>query len=529
MFIRLLMFVAMVLAATGQTVQAQQTLKLPSCFSDHMVLQQQQHAKIWGWAEAGKIVNVGFSGHSINAVADDKGYWSALLPKLAANAVPSKLNISCGGEEVVIEDVLVGEVWFASGQSNMAWNLRNTTDSATEIASADMPGLRMFLAAPTPAKEPQTDIQGAWNVCTPENVPLFSATAYYFAKKIHQETGVPVGVIKSVIGGKRCECYCSREAMMSNENGKEMIAQLDAQSSAYDPEAAQQKYEKSLKAWQAKTEKLRNANRELPKEKRKRMPRKPQKQQPPMMNPGNPTVLYNGMIHPFIGYNMRGAIWYQGESNARANLAPIYQEMFTLMIQDWRTRWNQDFPFYFVQLANFRKATTEPGVDNEWPTIQNQQRLTLDFPYTGMATINDIGEESDIHPKNKKDVGERLARWALKNEYGKDVVVSGPLYEAVTFDNQKAVVEFKHIADGLKSRDGEALKRFEIAGEDRKWHWAQAEIVNNQVVVTCKDVPRPVAVRYAWASNPTGANLVNSEGLPASIFRTDQWKASFEE
>ena len=528
MFIRFLILVAVVVASAAQSVQAQQALKLPSCFSDHMVLQQQQHAKIWGWAKAGSLVKIGFNGLAINSKADEQGKWTALLPRFAASSKPSKLTVASGDEEIVIDDILIGEVWFASGQSNMAWNLKNTQDSDKEIATANMPAFRMFLAEPTPAMEPQTDIKGSWKVCTPENAPAFSATAYYFAKKIHQETGVPVGVIKSVIGGKRCECYCSREAMMSNANGKKMMAQLDAQAKAFDPEAAKQKYEKALKAWEAKTADLRKANRELPQEKRKRLPRRPQKQTHPMMNAGNPTVLYNGMINPFVGYNMRGAIWYQGESNARAELAPIYQEMFTLMIQDWRTRWNADFPFYFVQLANFRKATTEPGVDNEWPTVQNQQRLTLQLPYTGMATINDIGEESDIHPKNKKDVGERLARWALKNEYGKNVVVSGPLYDAVTFDNEKAIVEFKHLGGGLKSRDGEPLKRFEIAGEDKQWFWADAKIVNNQVVVSSKEVSKPVAVRYAWAANPTGANLVNSEGLPASIFRTDDWKASFE-
>jgi sialate O-acetylesterase len=239
-------------------------------------------------------------------------------------------------------------------------------------------------------------------------------------------------------------------------------------------------------------------------------------------------VLYNGMIHPFVGYTMQGAIWYQGEANCRNNLAPIYQEMFTLMIEDWRTRWEDDFAFYFVQLANFKKPTVQPGIDSEWATVQNQQRLTLDLAGTGMATINDVGAANDIHPKDKKTVGQRLARWALKNQYNKNVVVSGPLFESATFDGDRAIVKFQHLGTGLKTSDGKSPQRFEIAGADRKWHWATAKIDNGTVVCTCPAVAKPVAVRYAWAANPEGANLVNSEGLPASLFRSDNWPASFE-
>lgn len=521
---RFLVFAAVAVLTTIPLQAQEAKLRMPSCFGNHMVLQQNQHAKIWGWAGPKEVVSVAFDGKVIDTVADDKGDWFVMLPKMLADSNPTKLTVKSGEQEIAFEDILIGEVWFASGQSNMAWSLKGTDDAEKEIASADMPKVRMFLAAPTPAKTPQTDIKGEWKVCTPENSPAFSAVGYYFAKKIHQETGVPVGIIKSVIGGKRCECYCSREAMLSNENGKKMIAELDKQAESFDAEKAKANFDKAMAKWETKTNEIRQANKDLPQAQKKKLPRKPRMQTHPMMNPGNPTILYNGMINPFVGYNMRGAIWYQGESNCNPALAPIYKEMFTLMIQDWRTRWNEDFPFYYVQLANFRAPTTEPGVENEWPTVQEQQRLTLEFPFTGMATINDIGDAKDIHPRNKSDVGKRLARWALKNQYGRDVVVSGPLYAGVTVDNEKMIIEFDHVAGGLRSRDGGPLKRFEIAGEDKKWHWADANIVDNNVEVTCKDVPKPVAVRYAWASNPEGANLVNSEGLPASIFQTHQWE-----
>jgi len=235
-------------------------------------------------------------------------------------------------------------------------------------------------------------------------------------------------------------------------------------------------------------------------------------------------VLFDSMINPFVGYTIQGAIWYQGEANAKPGAVP-YDQTLPLMIRDWRSRWGEDFSFYFVQLANFRQPSTEPGTPDPWALLQDRMRLILDTtPKTGMAIINDVGEVDDIHPKNKKDPGERLARWALAKDYGRDIVYSGPLYKVSGAENNSIVITFDQAGTGLKSRDGEALKRFEIAGKDRVWHWADATIVGvNQVKVSGKDVPAPVAVRYAWAANPEGANLVNSEGLPASIFRTDDW------
>jgi sialate O-acetylesterase len=503
-------------------------LRLPSFFSDNMVLQRDKPVSIWGWAEPKTEVHVLLHGKLEKTMADEQGTWRVALPAMKANSEGANLVIENQSDRLEIKNVLIGEVWFASGQSNMAFVLKNSQDATEDIAAAKHPGIRMFLATNTPASEPQSDIEGSWSVCTPETAGSFSAVAYFFAKKIHEETGLPVGIIKSCWGGKRCECYTSREAMLSNEHGKKMIAELDEQSAKFDSAGAKEKYQVQLEKWQKQSAQIRAENKGKEKSAQKRIPRRPQPPKAPNRNEGNPTVLYNGMIHPFVGYTMRGAIWYQGEANCRTNLAPIYQEMFTLMIEDWRARWNDDFAFYFVQLANFKKPTVEPGIDSEWATVQNQQRLTLELPGTGMATINDVGAANDIHPKDKKTVGQRLARWALKNQYGQNVVVSGPLFESTKLEGDRAIVKFTHLGNGLSTRDGKSPQRFELAGADKKWHWATAKIEGDSVVCTSPAVPKPVAVRYAWAANPEGANLINSEGLPASLFRSDDWPASFE-
>lgn len=495
-------------------------LKLPTFFSDNMVLQREKPIAIWGWADANSKVTVAFAGEVQSATTDATGKWSLQLPPLKARNEGSSLVVECKSDRLEVKNVLVGEVWFASGQSNMDFLLFKTHEAEQDIAAANHPGVRMFLAANTPAATPQADIRGSWHVSTPESAGKFSAVAYFFAKRVHEETGVPVGVLKSSWGGKRSECFTSRKAMLSNEHGKKMIAELDQLATQFDANKSNKAYEKALAAWKEKSAAVRAFNKGKAQAERKRVPRQPKKAKPVYENERNPTVLYNGMIHPFVGYTMRGAIWYQGEANAKPELAAIYQEMFTLMIQDWRTRWNDEFAFYFVQLANFQTATAEPGNQSDWATVQNLQRLTLALPGTGMATINDVGAAKDIHPKNKKTVGNRLALWALKNQYDKDVVVSGPLYKSHLVDGNQVTIKFDHVGGGLKSRDDKPLQRFEITGDNKSWHWASAIIVDDTVVVACPQVPQPIAVRYAWAANPEGANLINADGLPASIFAT---------
>lgn len=510
----------LVLLALGAT-PLRAELKLPRFFSEGMVLQRDRDAAIWGHATAGAEVTVTFKGKTSTATPDETGRWRAAIPTGDADPVGAVLSVSGDGGKVEIADVLVGEVWFASGQSNMFYTMERNADYAGLIAGTDLPGLRFFNAPLVTAVEPQEDIEGTWQRSTAETVPGFSAVAFFFARKLHLDLGVPVGVIKSAWGGKPVETFTSREALNTLPGTQEMVDKMLAEDRSYNDAMAQEAYQKRLAEW---TEKMK-ANRGQPQSERAKAGKRPTPPKRPLDTEGRAGVLYNSMIHPFAGYTMRGAIWYQGEGNARFEAVP-YDQTLPLMIRDWRGRWGDDFSFLFVQLANFRTPSTAPGTPDPWALLQDRQRRILDTtPKTGMAIINDIGESGDIHPKNKQDVGERLARWALAKDYGKDLVYSGPLFKTAEVQENTIRVIFTHVGDGLKSRDGGPLKRFEIAGGDQVWKWADATIDGTDtVLVSNPEVPKPVAVRYAWASNPEGANLVNSEGLPTSVFRTDDWK-----
>lgn len=501
-------------------------ISLSTMFGDRAVLQRGETVPVWGWAEAGETVTVAFGGQTKAGTADADGTWRVELDALTANATGRAMTVSGSkSAAVTVADILVGEVWMASGQSNMQWALSNTDGAAEEIAGATIPGMRMFLTDLVTAPTPQRKVGGQWLDTTPETAGSFSAVGYYFGKKLHAELGVPVGIIRTAWGGKPSEAFTSRETLASKPEGKALVDRLDAAVSAYDPAKAMADFAKRLASWEAQVAKIKQTNKLLPDGKKKRLPRKPGAATNPALSPNSPSAIYNAMIHPWVGYTMKGSIWYQGESNA--GRAKEYETIFPLLIIDWRKQWKSELSFYFVQLANFRAPTTEPGVPNSWAELQNAQLLTLALPKTGMAVINDIGAEKNIHPRNKLDVGNRLARWALAQDYGKDVVVCGPLYAGSAVEGAKVRIKLDH-AKGLKSKDGGPLKRFEIAGTDQKWFWGDAVIDGETVVVSSKDVPTPVAVRYAWASNPTGANLVNGEGLPASLFRTDDWKLSTE-
>jgi sialate O-acetylesterase len=398
--------------------------------------------------------------------------------------------------------------------------MERVPDYAELIQESNHPLIRMFNAPLVTAVEPQDDIEGEWTPASPETVPGYSAVAFFFARKLHEELGIPIGVIKSAWGGKPVETFTSRKALNTLPGTKALVdAALEADA-AYDPEKAKALYETRLEQWKTAVE----AWKKKPADSRGRPARKPQVPKRPLDTEGKPGVLFNSMIHPFAGYTMAGAIWYQGEGNAKPGAVP-YDRTLPLLIKDWRERWDDDFSFYFVQLANFREPTTEPGDSDPWPLLQDRMRLILDTtPGTGMAIINDVGEAKDIHPKNKHDVGERLALWALAKDYGKNITYSGPLFRSSEAADNAIRVTFEQVGTGLKSRDGGKLKRFEIAGKDKVWHWADARITGtDSVLVSSPHVKNPVAVRYAWAANPEGANLINSEGLPASVFRTDDW------
>jgi sialate O-acetylesterase len=495
-------------------------LSVPHFFSDHMVLQRERAAAIWGKAKAKAEVTVSFKGKTATTQAAADGKWRAQIETGTADANGAALTISAGKDKIVIEDVLVGEVWFASGQSNMFYTMNRSPEYAGLIAESNHPALRMFNAPLVTAEANQEDIEGSWKAATPETVPDYSAVAFFFARKLHLELGIPVGVIKSAWGGKPVETFTSRDALNTLPSTKALVDAMLKEESTYDQAKADAAYATKLEQWKATMAGAKGKSAE----ERKRLPKKPDTPKRPLLTEGRPGVLYAAMIHPFVGYTMRGAIWYQGEGNARPGAVP-YDQTLPLMINDWRTRWADEFSFYYVQLASYHAPSTEPGTPDSWALTQDRMRLVLaTTPKTGMAVTNDVGEANDIHPKNKKDPGERLARWALAKDYGKELIYSGPLFKSSAVKDGAIRVTFDQSGTGLKSRDGGALKRFEIAGADKIWHWADGKIDGtDSVIVSSDQVKQPAAVRYAWASNPEGANLINSEGLPASVFRTDDW------
>jgi sialate O-acetylesterase len=405
-----------------------------------------------------------------------------------------------GKNRIVLERVFVGEVWVCSGQSNMAWPVERSDGAAKELAELVNPRLFLYTVRHDVAAAPGRTAGGKWVRASPESVAKFSAVAYYFGKRLGEKLGVPVGLIHSSWGGTPAEAWTRRRTLAGNEVTAPIVTRWDAAIEAYPRKLAE--WKAAVAKWEAAGSKG----------------RKP----PPPPGPGHPhraSGLYNGMIAPLVPYAIRGAIWYQGESNA--GRAEQYRTLFPSMIRDWRDAWGQgDFPFYFVQLANWRAVKPEPA-ESDWAELREAQALALKEPSTAMAVTIDIGAAGDIHPRNKKDVGERLARPALAHLYGEKIFASGPLYDSHEAKDGRVTIRFRH-AEGLRTRDDAPLKGFAIAGKDRKFRWAQARIEGDTVVLSHPDVAEPASVRYAWADNPV-CNLENGAGLPASPFRTDGW------
>ncbi|MFG0328401.1 MAG: sialate O-acetylesterase [Phycisphaerales bacterium] len=449
-------------------------VRLPAIFGDHMVLQADEPLPVWGWADPGESIMVAIGGQTKQAKADERGAWRVTLDPIEAG---ERLQLivrgdASDGEPIMLTDILVGEVWICSGQSNMEWPLRATEDAESAIAEAHEPELRLFVVTNRTAATPQEDVEGRWVSCNPQTVADFSAVGYYFGRMLSHDLDRPVGLIDSTWGGTPAEAWTSREKLETVDAAAALLARWD------DTE----------EGW-------------------------PQHR---------PASLYNAMIDPLAPFAIAGAIWYQGESNATR--AEQYGSLFPAMIHDWRERWGQgDFPFGFVQLANFKQRAEAPG-DSDWAELREAQLMTLEStPNSGMAVIIDIGDASDIHPRNKKDVGERLAKWALATAYDRDIAYSGPIYTSMRRDGQSIILEFDHVGDGLVSRgDDGALDGFAVAGSDRRFVWADARIEGDTVVVSSPEVSDPVAVRYGWADNPV-CTLYNEAGFPASPFRTDDW------
>jgi sialate O-acetylesterase len=475
--LRTLCLALLVAVIAGREVRAD--VKLPAVIGDFMVLQQGHELPFWGWAEPGEQVSVTIGSRTVTATAGADGRWG-LRHAAIAKFGPVDVTIA-GKNSISLKEVIVGDVWICSGQSNMAWQVSETTGAKDEIPAARLPSIRLFQVERQTALEPQSDVEGRWVECSPESVGDFSAVGYFFGKELQGRlNNRPMGLIEAAYGG------CGAESWISD-------ASLRA-----DPQ-----YVPIL-------EKTAAANRD-----------------PAQANtPNRASVLYNGVIAPLQPFAIKGAIWYQGEQNAAR--AHQYRSLFPTLIKDWRRTWGQgDFPFLYVQLPNYLPDKTKPDHPAEpessaWAELRDAQRHTLLTPNTGMAVAIDLGEPRDIHPKNKQDVGRRLARQALAVAYGQQILSSGPLYKSMSVVGNEVHLQFDHVGSGLVSRGGEELKGFAVAGADQKFVWARATIVGSQVLVSSDRVANPVAVRYAWADNPE-CNLFNKEGLPASPFRTDDW------
>ena len=639
-YILFLLIAAMPILSSGN-------IRLPQIISDNMVLQQNKPIKVWGWADKGEKVTVVFKGQSKSAKADKAGKWIVVLAPEPAGG-PFQLIIK-GKNSITLSDVLIGEVWVCSGQSNMEWTVRNTKNAEEEIRKGNYPQIRQFLVQKSVSTKLEEDVKGGdWKACSSESVADFTAVGYFFARDLFNELKVPIGLINTSWGGTHSETWTSKEAFEQSEEFKSMIATMPA----IDLEAlSKQKREDQMKKmkdmninlssvdatswktasfddtqwhslnapglweeqgfdevdgviWYRKTISISSSDagkeavlelamiddsdetfingikvgQTINRYNEKRKYNVPagvlvegrnliavkvedtgggggiygEKSDLKLTTNSHdiipldgkwqfnietlssgttsigpnayPTLLFNAMINPILNFAIEGAIWYQGESNA--GRAYQYRKAFPLMIQDWRNHWKQgDFPFYFVQLASFNAnyGTSEHG--SSWAELREAQSMTLSLPNTGMAVTTDIGEANDIHPRNKQDVGKRLAAVALNKAYGRNNVFSGPVYKGINVEGKKIRISFTNVGGGLMVNDKYGyLKGFEVAGSDQKFRYAKAWLEGNDVVVSCDEISNPVAVRFAWADNPEDANLFNKEGFPASPFRSDSWQ-----
>jgi sialate O-acetylesterase len=486
-------------------------VSVPAIFSDHMVLQRDQEDPVWGWAEPGEEVTVTIAGQSHATKAADDGSWKVVLDPLPAGG-PYDLTIK-GKNTLNFADVLVGEVWICSGQSNMQWSLAASYDADLESLAANFPEIRLISVPQVGTQEPQKDFNGRWERCTPDTVKNFSAVGFFFGRQLHQTLGVPIGLINNAWGGSAAEAWVRRDILEANEEYGPLMDRWKQMEAAYPQQKAD--YEKRVAEWKEAAEKAKADGQPEP-------PRPGGNPDGNMNGNARPGNIYNGVLKPTIGYGIKGAIWYQGESNA--GRAYQYRDLFPLMISSWREEWGQgEFPFYWVQLADFMAEKPEPG-DSAWAELREAQTMTMTrLPNTGQAVIIDIGEGKDIHPRNKEDVGKRLARWALAKDYHVEIPYSSPLYQSMEVKDGKVVLTFDQVGGGLQTFDVNEALGFTIAGPDKKFHNAQAKVIGpNQVEVWSDQVTEPASVRYAWADNPI-VNLYSREGLPATPFRTDDW------
>ena len=486
---------------------AQAEVKLNPLFSSGMVLQRNTEVPVWGTATKGELVTVRFQDQTLTATAGKDGDWKVRLLNLKAGG-PYALTVK-GENTLEVPNVLVGEVWLCSGQSNMAFALQQATSASRHIAESRNPSIRLFQVGFNPSDTPQKEVKGQWVECGPESAARFSAVAHFFGRDLQKALGVPVGLIQSAVGGTPAEAWSSRGTLEGNPEFKGILNTY-AQAVKNYPQAKEQYDAAVVKYKEAAAEAKRQGTT---------APRPPQVPYGPE-NPRRPSCLYNGMIAPVAPYAIRGAIWYQGESNA--SRAAEYRTLYPAMIQNWRDDWGRgNFPFLGVQLAPFKKIAPQPQ-ESDWAELREAQLLaTRTMPKVGMAVITDVGEEDDIHPRQKEPVGARLALLARRIAYGEKVAASGPEYDTMRVEDGRIVLKFKNTGGGLVAKDG-PLKGFTLCGKDRSWMTAMAEIQGDRVVVWNRNISEPVAVRFGWADFPV-VNLWNKDGLPATPFRTDDF------
>lgn len=469
-------------------------VELPSIFGDHMVLQRDMENRVWGKGDPGKEVTVRFAGQEHVCQTDDDGYWSTTLEPVAAGG-PFEL-VASGTSEVKLVDILVGEVWICSGQSNMEWTVRNSEDFELHKLSANRPTIRSINFPNTGQQTPLWTHDNQWMVCSPDTVGQFSGVGYFFGRQLSETLDVPIGLVNNSWGGSACEAWIARDKLENDAKFDGLMKRWGDTENWYE----------SLASMENRTEEqekqFKNATRSMSGNQR-------------------PANLYNGILKSHIGFGIRGAIWYQGESNA--GRAYQYRDLFPKMISSWREEWGiGPFPFYWVQLADFKAEKSEPG-DSDWAELREAQTMTLDLENTAQAVIIDVGEGKDIHPRNKVTVGQRLARCALARDYGYDIAYQNPSYAGASFADGKALVMFENVANGWRPFDTNTIQGFTIAGEDKVFHTATAQIVEEgKIAVSSPKVSNPVAVRYAWADNPV-VNLYSKQDLPLAPFRSDDW------
>ena len=478
-------------------------VKLPHILSDHAVLQREMPIHIWGMADPGEKVSVAFHGQMLATAADRLGHWDVYLRPEHAGG-PYKLTVT-GSNTITLNDILVGDVWFASGQSNMELPLKGFPGSAVlmngaqEIAAANHPQIHLLHIPNTASDYEQADQPAEWTLCTPGTATNFSAVAYFFGRDLQEKEHVPIGLIDSSWGGTPVSAWLSLDGLSSDAAlMPEFTARLPMVESQADVPAMEAAEKREDAAAQA-------AGQPVPKH-------------PWHPNPGSwePTALFNGMVAPAIKYTIKGAIWYQGETDSSAMRAPLYEQAFSAMITDWRARWREgDFPFLFVQISSFTSTPAET-----WGIIREAQRRTLKLANTGMAVSLDKGLADNVHPPDKQTIGMRLALAARALAYGEKLEFSGPIFRQATPENGSIRVYFTH-GDGLMAKGG-ALKGFELAGEDMRWRPATAQVESGTVVAHAEGVERPLYVRYAWPNSSLDANLYNGADLPASTFTSQE-------